>query len=67
MSDQRDIELYEIKLALNYLRRETADLKLPMVSHFLGASMEALEKDHGPISVPDSLNEALFPEAHNDF
>ena len=45
MDEQRDIELYEIKLALNYPRRETATLKLPMVSHMLSAAMEALEND----------------------
>ncbi|MCK5574271.1 MAG: hypothetical protein KAI28_00585 [Sphingomonadales bacterium] len=66
MDEKRDIELYEIKLALNYLRRETATLKLPMVSHMLSAAMEALENDHGPIRTPDAFLEGTQPQAHND-
>ena len=77
MIERRAVDLYEIKLALNYLCRETEAMKLPMVSHFLAAAMEALEKDHGPIRAPgearpgdgeDNAGKRVprRPKAHND-
>ena len=66
MSQDRSIELYEIKLAIGYLRRETALMDLKMVSHFLEAALEALEHDHGPVTKPDGYPSRMKTIPHND-